>query len=317
MRRALALGVTLLLVSAGGSMTARAQTTLVPLRIALLPSEIAAGAYYANDLGYFKSEGIDAQITSLQNGSAITAAVVSGAMDTGFSNTFSLIVAHDKGLPVSILSGTDVHRASDPTNGILEVLKASPVRGAKDLTGKTIGVSSLSNTTFYALKNWIDKNGGDSKAVHYVEIPIPQMADAVRAGRIDAGTMDAANADAATSRAELRRIASTYDSIAKTFMAGAWFTSSAWAQNNPDTTKKFVAAMRKASVWANAHPADAVKIFIKYSRFSEADLLAAPRPFFATTTTSDLIQPVIDVAAQYLAIKASFPAHDLLSPYAE
>jgi NitT/TauT family transport system substrate-binding protein len=317
MRRVLAVCAVVLLAAAGGSVPARAQTALVPLRIALIPSEIAAGAYYANELGYFKSEGIDAQITSLQNGSAITAAVVSGAMDAGFSNTLSLIVAHDKGLPVSILVGTDVHRASDPTNGILEVLKASPVHGAKDLAGKTVGVSSLSNTTFYALKNWIDKNGGDSKAVHYVEIPIPQMADAVRAGRVDAGTMDAANAGAATSRAELRRIASTYDSIAKTFMAGAWFTSSTWAQSNPEVAKKFVAVMRRASLWANAHPADAVKIFVKYSRFTEADLLAAPRPFFATATTADSIQPVIDVAAQYLAIKASFPAHDLLSPYAE
>ena len=295
----------------------RAQSVPVTLRIAVIPSEIAAGAYYANDLGYFKSAGIDAQISSLQNGSAITAAVVSGAMDVGFSNTLSLIVAHDKGLPVTALLGTDVHRASDPTNGILAVLKASPVRTAKDLAGKTVGVSSLSNTTFYALRNWIDRNGGDSKNVHYVEIPIPQMADAVLASRVDAGTMDAANANAERSRTELRRIASTYDSIAQRFMAGAWFSSTAWPQKNPVAATRFVAAMHRASVWANAHPADAVKIFVKYSRFTEADLLAAPRPFFATDSTPGILQPVIDVAAQYGAIKASFPARDLFSPYAE
>jgi NitT/TauT family transport system substrate-binding protein len=218
---------------------------------------------------------------------------------------------------VTALLDTDVHRASDPTNGILAVLKASPVHAARDLTGKTVGVSSLSNTTFYALRNWIDKNGGDSKNVHYVEIPIPQMADAVLAGRVDAGTMDAANASAERSRTELRRIASTYDSIGQRFMAGAWFSSVDWPQKNPDVAKRYVAAMRKASLWANAHPADAVKIFIKYSRFTEADLLAAPRPFFETDSAPAILQPVIDVAAQYGAIRASFPARDLLSPYAE
>jgi NitT/TauT family transport system substrate-binding protein len=296
-------------------LSVRAQSGPLTLGIAVIPSEIAAGAYYARDLGYFKSVGVDAQITSLQNGSAITAAVVSGAMDVGFSNTLSLIIAHDKGLPVTVLLGTDVYRASDPTNGILAVLKSSPVHTAKDLTGKTVGVSSLSNTPFYALRNWIDRSGGDSKTVQYVEIPIPQMADAVLAGRVEAGTMDAANANAERSRAELRRIASTYDSIAQRFMAGAWFSSSAWAQKNSEAAPRFVTAMRKASLWANAHPADAVKIFMKYSRFTESDLLAAPRPFFATDSAPNILQPVIDVAAQYGAIKAPFPARDLLSPY--
>lgn len=287
-----------------------------PLRIALIPTEIAAGAYYANDLGYFKDAGLDAQLTSLQNGSAITAAVISGAMDVGFSNTFSLIVAHDKGLPVSILSGTDVHRAADPTNGILSVPQASPIHTARDLAGKTLGTSSLSNTTYYALRNWIDRNGGDSKLSKYVEIPIPQMADALIAGRVDAAPLDAANANADRSRKELRRIASTYDSIAPRFMAGAWFAASGWAQNNPDLVTRFVESMHKASVWANAHATDSAKIYSKYSRFSLSDLLLAPRPLFATTTTADLIQPVIDVAAKYGAIKAAFPAHDMLSPYA-
>jgi NitT/TauT family transport system substrate-binding protein len=295
----------------------RAQAMPVTLRIAVIPSEIAAGAYYANDLGYFKSAGVDAQISSLQNGSAITAAVLSGAIDVGFSNTLSLIVAHDKGLPVTALLGTDVHRASDATNGILAVLRTSPVHAAKDLTGKTVGVSSLSNTTFYALRTWIDRNGGDSKTVRYVEIPIPQMAEAVLAGRVDAGTMDAANINSERARADLRRVASTYDAIAQRFMAGAWFSSTAWPQKNAEAASRFVAAMRKASVWANAHPADAVKIFVKYSRFTEADLLSAPRPYFATDTPPAILQPVIDVAAQYGAIKSTFPARDLISTYAE
>jgi ABC-type nitrate/sulfonate/bicarbonate transport system substrate-binding protein len=74
--------------------------------------------------------------------------------------------------------------------------------------------------------------------------------------------------------------------------------------------------MRKAAEWANTHPNDAVKVFAKYSKFTESDLLAAPRPVFAATAPPALLQPMINVAAKYQAIKAAFPAQDLVSSYA-
>lgn len=292
---------------------AAADQPLEKLRIVVIPTEIAAGAYYANDLGYFKDAGIDAEIVSLQSGAAATTAVLSGAADIGFSNTLSLILAHDKGLPVNILSGTDMHRKERPAQGYLAVLKNSPLKTAKDFNGKTIAVGSLAITGYYALRKWIDDNGGDSKTVKYVEMPLPVQADAIIAGKIDAAPLDAANMYAARSKASLRLVASVYDAIAPKFVAGAWFSTPSWTEKHPELSKKFVAVFERVSNWANAHQAESAQLYSKHSSFSLEDLKLAPRAQFEPTTSLELMQPVIDVALKYGAIKKSFHANDMLS----
>jgi NitT/TauT family transport system substrate-binding protein len=298
-----------LALRAGGS-----AADLEPLRIVVIPTEVGAGAYYADDLGYFKDAGIDAQITSLANGNAATAAVVSGAADIGFSNTFSLAIAHDKGLPVNILTGSDLHRTTNPSQGFLEVLKGSPVHTGKDLNGKTVAVPGLGTGTYFALRNWIDKNGGDSSTVKYVEVPIPTIADAIITGRVDAGSLDASNAYAARSKVALRQLGNTYDSIAPKFVAGAWFASPDWIAKHPDLARKFIAVFQRVSLWANAHPDDVVRLYAKHSAFTVEDLRLSPRAPLEPSTDLDLIQPVIDVSLKYGAIKKAFAAADLLNP---
>jgi NitT/TauT family transport system substrate-binding protein len=310
MRRAFVLAAALL-IAAGGAIPARAQTALVPLRIALIPTEIAAGAYYANDLGYFKAAGIDAQITSLQNGSAITAAVISGAMDIGFSNTLSLIVAHDKGLPVSVLVGTDVHRASDPTNGILEVLKASPVRGARDLTGKTVGVSSLSNTTFYALKNWIDKNGGDSKSVHFVELPNSEMSAALKQGRIDAAML--AEPALSQAKADVDVLGDAFGAIAPHWTVGVFVASKSWVEANPDVAHRFVQAMVETARWANTHRTDTAKILSPLLGVDPAVFTTMVRSTYDDVLSAQHLQPQLDVAYKYGQLKTPFDARQIVA----
>jgi NitT/TauT family transport system substrate-binding protein len=284
-----------------------------PLRIVIIPTEVSAAAYYATDLGYFKDAGIDAQITPVANGNAATTAILAGAADIGFSNTFSLAIAHDKGLPVDILTGSDQHRSSNPSQGFLAVLKDSPIHSGKDFNGKTIAVPGLGTGTYFALRNYIDKNGGDSSTVKYVEVPIPSIADAIIAGRVDGGSLDASNWYSARSKAALREIGNTYDSIGSRWVAGAWFATPDWIAKHPDLAKKFIAVYERTATWANAHPNDVVTLYAKHSAFTIDDLKASPRAQLDPSTDVALVQPVIDVALKYGAIKKAFPASELFS----
>ena len=63
---------------------------------------------------------------------------------------------------------------------------AGPIRVPKDLNGKTVAVNGINNITMLPVEAWIDKNGGDSKTVKWIEIPIFQANDAVSAGKVDA-----------------------------------------------------------------------------------------------------------------------------------
>ena len=315
-QRTRALARSLILIAVAALVApAAAQEATDKVTFAVVPIEVAAVPYYANDLGYFKSAGIDATITPLQNGDAIASAVASGAIDIGFSNALSLIVAHDKGLPLKILFGTELNTGGAPTNGILTVLKSASIHSAKDLTGKIVAVSSLSSTNIYAVKNWIDKNGGDSKSVRYVEVPVPAMADTLSAGRVDAASMDAANFN--SRKDVLLQLAPTYASVAPRFIGGGFITTSAWIDAHPQLARKIVANLRKAAIYANTHHDEAVKLYAAHSRFTLADLAAAPRPTYSTSATPALFQPLIDLAARYGLIKATFPAGDIVSPLGE
>ena len=237
------------------------------IRIGTIPTEIAAAVYYARELGYFAKAGFDVTIAPITNGAAVSAAVLSGALDIGFSNPVSLTIAHDRGLPIAILAGAGVHDAKAPTNGIMTVAAASAIKSAKDLAGKTIAVSGLANITNLSARSWLDKNGGDSKASKYIEIPLPQMAGDVLSGHVDAATMDAAGNEA-TASAQFRTLGSSFDAIASRFLASLWFTTNDYVQKHPAEARAFAGIVRQASAWANDHPHDAVAIYAKNSKYN-------------------------------------------------
>ena len=64
---------------------------------------------------------------------------------------------------------------------------ATTIRTAKDLAGKTIGVSTLRDLAQVAIMSWIDQNGGDSHASTYVELPPLDIPPSLERGRIAAG----------------------------------------------------------------------------------------------------------------------------------
>ena len=286
------------------------------LRVALIPGDIAAEVYYAVDLGYFKKAGFDVELTPITQGPAIMAAVVSGAVDIGYSNVVSLAIGHDRGLPVTIVAPANLHTSQIVTAGILTVLKSSPLRTAKDLNGKTIAVNALNNISDVAVRAWMDANGGDSKTLKFTEVPFPLMPDAVRTGRVDAASIDAANEQVLTKPdGDLRRLADVFDAVGNRFVVSVWFATSAWVAGHQAEAKAFVAVMNQTATWANAnHPASA-EILAKYLKKTPEAIQSVTRCPYVVRLTPDLVQPSIDVAVKYIGIKP-FAAPEMINPLA-
>jgi len=51
---------------------------------------------------------------------------------------------------------------------------------------KTVAVSALHDMTQFETSAWVDKTGGDSKSVRFVELKYTEMATALEQGRADA-----------------------------------------------------------------------------------------------------------------------------------
>jgi NitT/TauT family transport system substrate-binding protein len=295
---------------------ARAQAAQT-IRMVIVSGETSATAYYAKELGMFAKAGIEAEITEVTNGPAAAAAVAGGSMDIGASEPTSLIIAHDRGLPFSILAPAALARAGNQSNGFVIAGKTTAVKSGADLTGKIVGLNALGGLPYLSVRAWIDKTGGDSGSVHFLELPFSQMIDAIKSGRIDASEINAAF-DPLIGKPDdpVRVIASSYDFVAPRFTSSVWFSTSDWVAKNADLAKRFMTAMRQAAVWANAHPHESAEMLAPHLKQTVAEIEATTRVSYGLDMLPEYIQPVIDLAAKYGSIKTRFAARDVINAVA-
>jgi NitT/TauT family transport system substrate-binding protein len=288
---------------------ASAQTT-TKLRVATTPIDIGAEVLWARDLGFFKKAGLDVDVQLINNGAAIASAVSGGAVDVAQGNLVTLATAHERGLPFVLIAPAGMYSSASPTTQMV-VAKNSPLKTAKDLNGKTIGVSGLQNITQIAAVDWMTQNGGDPSTVHWIELPFPQMEAAVAAGRVQAAVIAEPFLSDALDK-ETRAFAPIYDAIGTRFLIGAWFTTDAWAKAHPDVVKRFADVIEETAKWANGHHAESATILSKYTKAPIKPNIK--RASFAERLTASEIQPMIDATAKAKVLKSAFPANELFAP---
>jgi NitT/TauT family transport system substrate-binding protein len=287
---------------------ARADT---PLTVMSLPIDQGAQAFYAQDLGMFKSAGLATDVSVANYGTQVAAAVAGGSIAIGQSNVLSLAIAVERGLPVSLIAGAGLYSSAKPTSMML-VAKNSPLKDAADLSGKTVAVNGLKSITQISVLAWADKTGGDSSQIKFLELPFSEMEAALATGRVDAALMADPDATTALAGGRTRAFAKPFDSIAHQFLIGGWFAKKDWIAANPDTVRSFVAVMKQAAQWGNkpANYAQSAAILEKYTKVAVGQ---ANRVAYAERVDPALIQPQIDAAAKYKVLAAVFPASTMIS----
>jgi ABC-type nitrate/sulfonate/bicarbonate transport system substrate-binding protein len=280
------------------------------IKLGIIPIEPTCLAYYAKENGFFEKAGLDVDITTSASTGAIASAVVSGTYDIAYSTVSTLATAHAKGLPFTIIAPAGVINGTKAIGGIVVAVN-STIQGPKDLNGKTFGTSGLNTLAEYLPRAWVDKNGGDSSTMKFVEIPFPQIGDALAAGRIDAGYLVEPFIIIAKKRNVARFLATGDDAIAPVYLASAWYSTTAWAKAHPDLVQRFVTAMAEAGRWANANPSKVIPIIANHLKADPAVTAAAPRTEFTDRLVAAQIQPWIDITAKYAKFP-SFPTADLV-----
>jgi NitT/TauT family transport system substrate-binding protein len=263
-------------------------------------------------MGFFKKAGLNVQIVTLNASGLMGSSVASGTLDIGETGVSVIAAAHEKGLPFVIIAPAGMYSSKAPTSATL-VAKNSPIKTAAELNGKTVGLRDINSPAYVGTRAWIDQNGGDSKTVKFVEIPDPAVGAALTQGRIDAGTIAEPDLDNALHGTEARLLANSYNAIASNFLLGSYFTTKEYAAAHPDVIKAFASAMAETYRWANRNHAQTAIILEKYTKQHASPTM--PRVVYPERVTPAIVQPLIDAAAKYGALKAPFPASELLASY--
>jgi NitT/TauT family transport system substrate-binding protein len=283
--------------------TAKAPLTI---HVGALAAEVAGELFYGVDMGFFKKAGLDVDIQYFNNGSAIAAAVASGALDLGLSDLMSVINAHSRGLPFVYAAPGLLTTLKAPTFGLL-VPANSPIHEAKDFDGKSMAVSGLHNIAQITASAWIDANGGDSKTVRFIEVPFPSLVPALAQGTIESSVTTEPWMTLATDKGN-RLIFMEKGALSPAFLLSGWVTTRDWIAKNPDARARFVGAIHEIAAWANKNPQASAPILAKYTKLDVAVVGRMHRGQFAERFDPGYMQPVIDAAAKYGVIAAGFPA---------
>jgi len=193
----------------------------------------------------------------------------------------------------------------------LIALKNATFKTGADLSGKTIAVRDISSPAYVAARAWIDRSGGDSKSVKFVEIPDYDVAGALEAQRIDGAVIAEPDLQNAIAGGTFRMIAPVYNAIGNDILLGGYFTTTAYMQAHPDIVRTFAAVLAQTARWANKNQRESAAILAKHAK-SRVDP-AMPRIAYTDRPTALLVQPTLDAAAAYGQLSASFPAGELFA----
>ena len=286
-----------------------AQPAMTSVHIGTVPAEFGAQVYYALEMGFFKKNGLEVTIDPFTSGGAIASAVASGALDVGVSDTVSMISAHAHGLPFVYLAPGVISTTPAPLFAIV-VPPNSTIREAKDLNNKTFGINAIQNISQVPTEFWIDKNGGASKSVKWVEIPFQATLPALAQGRLDVALLtEPFVTQAAHDGYYIMEM--TKNTLAPVFLGGGWITSKDWLAKNPGTASAFMAAMAETATWANHNASGSADVLAKYTHIPLPVVQKTRRYLVTEKFDPSIVQPVIDACAQYGIIPKSFAASEL------
>jgi NitT/TauT family transport system substrate-binding protein len=283
----------------------------VMLRIGATGNDTAAEVYYADELGIFKKRGLQVDIQNLRNGAAEAAAIAGGALDIGEQNVVSMSHAHERGLAFKFIVPAGEYISSASTTSLV-VAKNSPAKSGKDIEGKTVAVNALGDLTQIGAAAWIDKHGGDSTKVHFIEMPAVEIGAAVGHGTVDAGVIPEPALTAAEDAGQVKVLAQPYDAIADRFMINGWFANEDWIKHNSATAKKFADAVYEAGKWANTHRPESAKILERHAKADPTIVTRMRRATYGEKFDTNSMQTVIDSTARYKGLAKSFPAGELI-----
>lgn len=219
----------------------------------------------AEQLGYFKEEGLQVEISDFAGGAKALQALVGGSADVvsgAYEHTISM-QAKGQHITAFVLQGRTPQIVLGVSNKTMPDFK-----NISDLKGKKIGVTAPGSSTNMLVNFVLAKGGLKPNEVSIVGVGASAGAlSAMRAGQIDA----IANLDPVITMLEqgkeihtvvdTRTLKDTADVFGGPMPAGSLYTSEEFLKNNPRTAQALTNAMVRALKWIQkASPEDIVKI---------------------------------------------------------
>ena len=278
---------------AGGSTSANANAGaggegLAQVDLAALSIAQVAPFVLAKEQGIFEKHGIDLTISYVEP-PALVPTLMSGDADFIWSNPPALLAARSNNVPLKSVTTVSV-AGDDPSTFPIQVMvpAGSDIKTLADLAGKKIATASLFQLNDLALMESLAKAGVDASTVEFVEIPFPNMAEALAAGRADAIISTEPFVTIIKNSGAGIPLVSVSDGLPPMTPISVIASSEQFIGGNPDVVKDFRAAVDEASAYALAND-DQIRLTIP--KITELTPNSPPRSRWPRSTPPTTLPP--------------------------
>lgn len=294
-------------------------SALQKLKVAYLRTTTIIPHIDAEKMEYFKREGIETEIVTLNNGPAVIAAVVSGSADIGWAATMPIISARAEQQPIRVFLSNNFERWPGPLLTHLIASERSGIKTLADLKGKTVANNATNGGCDLLIRDHIRAAGIPADSMKMAVIPFPQMQAALELGTADAvcivdpfyvSVMQSPKIKptllASGMLADLPKIGA--------FAADAYFAREDWLAKNPKTAAAFMRALSAADRDLTANPAkyrELLESEFKMPKELAAQITVALNPGSMIAEAKDY-RPVIDGLVRTGLLAKAIPAEDVV-----
>jgi ABC-type nitrate/sulfonate/bicarbonate transport system substrate-binding protein len=184
--------------------------------------------------------------------------------DVEFGSAFNGAVVKLNAAGANITSVLSSYGADDGEYTGYYVLEDSPIRSARDLINKKVGMNTLGAHHEFLTREWLAKEGlsaDEIKTVQLTVVPPVNTEQALRDGQIDVAALNDIYRESALERGGIRPLF-TDKSLFGAFSYGTFVLRDDFIADNQEATRDFVQGTARAIRWTQVTPlADVVNKF--------------------------------------------------------
>jgi NitT/TauT family transport system substrate-binding protein len=282
------------------------------LKVGALPITDLKQLFVADAKGFFRQEGLEVEMQNFEGGPAVAAAVQSGSVDIGWSNSVSILQARARGLEFRFFAGGLYQGPGHWTSAIV-VPENSPIRRPEQLRGRTVAMNTLANINELVMRAYLDHAGVEPDAYELLEIPFPDQPAALAADRVDAALPTEPFVTAAKQQGARVIEAKPFAAIGSQPFVAAFFATDDWLRTNPNTAAAFRRAVNNATRYWNDHPEQRAGII---ARYTEVPIALARRVTYGEPRVwigAQDVQRQIELSHRYGLIPHTFDERQVLA----
>lgn len=273
---------------------------------------------HAHKQGYFKREGLDVEVITVNSGPAVVSALMGGSVQVGYSASLPPIFARAANQPVRIFSQfSQETNKPDGSWTWLMATEKSGVKSAKDLAGKTVAINATGALCELLVREHLAKAGVAWDSVRKIVVPFPQTQAALQLGNADAACLIEPFRTSVKVAPEIRAVELGGGALAGTAPAYALdvlFVREDWGRANMETLKRINRGMEAALKDFRTQPGLLRRLIAEEFKLSPAaiSLMKHDMAFTELKVGVADVKPLLEGLARHKLLPASLQPEDVI-----